>query len=184
MGRARVEAGFSLIEVTVAVAVLTVSLFGLVSAMTYAVKQSTFTAELSIAQDAAQAKIEEIQTYDLRDIYALYDADASNDPAGLTAPGATFAVAGLSPRAGQTSCGRVIFPPVAGTPPNTTMDETPTPTTATAELGFPMDLDADGDAGDAVATTKLVRCPVKVRVEWRGAIGDAELEVCALVIRR
>jgi hypothetical protein len=180
-GRAS-ERGLSLVEVTVAVGVLAVALTGLVGAMTLAAKQSALSSEMSIAQDAARAKAEEMHGTRFDDLLPTYR-------------GHTFAVTGLTAVPSNTSVGRVVlhtrssvcFRHGAFSEQMFREDNPGSPGTAAHDertrMGLPMDLNGDGDATDDVCRELAQRVVARIVVEWRGAAGDQEVDLCVVIGR-
>jgi len=183
--RGRGEAGFSLIEVAVAVGILAVALTGLLGAMTLAMRGSAYSGEVLVAQDAARAKAEEMGGREHRLIFCLYNGTTADDPGGSgTAPGDAFAVPGLTPVSPATTAGKVIFPTNAA---GTRLREDPS--TAMPELGMPKDLNGDLDTsdsffyedidpGDDYERLKNVLLPAKIVITWTGATGPQKYELC------
>ncbi len=134
--------------------------------------------EKALASEAARTAIERIRAQPIDQVLALYDADPANDPDGAgTAPGATFAVEGLTPSAGGAAVGRIEFPLVDGRLAEDLVDDM---------FGFPRDINGDGaiDALDHRADWVLL--PVRVRVEWtpRGGAGSTrEFEIYTMLPR-
>jgi prepilin-type N-terminal cleavage/methylation domain-containing protein len=171
------QAGFSLLEVVLVLAILAVS--GLIYAQTLATSRrlDPIASEMLVASEAARVALENLRARPIEELVAAYDDDPSNDPGGPgTAPGATFAVAGLVP-VGGAPVGRVELPLKDGRLAEDCVD---------ALLGMPRDLDGDGaiDALDHRDDWALL--PVRVRLEWRPegtTDGRRELELYTLVPR-
>ena len=98
------------------------------------------------------------------------------------APGANFAVPELNGLPGDADglCGRVIFPTqLVGAVEQLRED------VIDAELGMPKDLNGDAgviDALDHAANYRLL--PVRVRVEWQGAIGPRRVDIQTILCLR
>jgi len=170
-----------MVEVTVSMFILLVALgatLGTISTFTALERSSR---ETSVAQIGARAMLEQIQATPFPDIFATFNTDANDDPAGAgTAPGAGFAVAGLDAQAGDADgfVGRIILPATAGAPSVLRED------LADDAFGLPKDLNGDGaiDADDH--STDYVVLPIRVRVEWAGPSGNRATELQALIASR
>jgi len=176
----RPRAGFSLLEITVALAFLAVAGGGLMSAIVSNMMTSRVNRETAIAHDAARAHMERLQARDFREIFAAFNSDPSDDPGGPgTAPGAGFAIPGLSVRPDDPDglVGRIELPATAGAGTSQLLREN----LADATFGMPRDLDLDGftDGLDHSADYEIL--PVRVHVEWRGVSGDRAVEVQTLL---
>jgi type II secretory pathway pseudopilin PulG len=133
----RHDAGFTLVELTVAITVLIIAICATASTVvtTSALNQSSH--ETAVARKAAESMIETLRNAPFQQVFALYNADPADDPGGAnTAPGPRFAVAGLTvaPGAPGGVAGEILFPS-AGPGLFENVDD---PT-----LGMPRDLNAD-----------------------------------------
>ena len=160
------RAGFSLIEVAIGTVILTVAITGLLCVIVSYSRLVQTNRESAIAQQAAREMIEKLQDGTFSQVFALYDANAADDPAGAgTAPGKDFVVKGLNAAPGDADgkVGEVIFPTVG----NALREDV-----ADADLSMPRDLNADGltDAADHATNYRLL--PVRIRLRWRGATGN------------
>lgn len=173
--------GFTLVEVTVAAAVVAVALIGLVGSLVLAVKQSALAADTATAVDGARRQVETMSAQPFRRIFPLYNAYDGDDPLGWdTGPGTGFDVAGLTPRAGDPDgrVGRVIMP-AAGTDGRNLRENL-----TMAELDMPRDLDADGAIDGLDKEGRYALLPATIVVEWRGVYGDASVRVNAIFAQR
>jgi hypothetical protein len=169
--RAR-RAGMTLFELVMAMFVLIVGVLSFAQTLVSLERVDGKTREASQATEAARAVMEKIAAEAFAEAFRRYNAVPSDDPGGAgTAPGATFSVAGLSPRSGATSVGEVIFPVDPDAPG--AMDETITD----GLLGMPRDLNGDGDSTDQNVTTSYMVLPVIVRVRWQSASGPGEVSL-------
>lgn len=157
----------------------------------------------SIAAEAARVMVENMRNRDFREVYALYNADASDDPGGAgTAPGHRFAVTGLetAPGAPDGMHGEISFPaqeqqdlsgqggvveqPVGGggaggaAPTEWRLLET----LQDDELGLPRDLNGDSIIDDLDHADDYIILPVRVRVEWEGNHGVRSLELFTMLV--
>ena len=161
--------GFTLIEAAITIIVLAVAALAVLSSMTYALRLFATNKETAAASQAARRRLELIKTEAVTDVVALYNADAADDPGGSgTAPGPTFAVAGLTAVTGSADDpGSVLLPLNAAGELREDLD--------LAELGMPRDLNGDGliDSLDHRADVAIL--PVLVRVTWNGVDGERTL---------
>ena len=155
--------GFSLIEVVVAMAVLTVSALAMSAtlASTHALENSNRSRRS--AENALRSVGEQI---------LAFSDGARDDPAGWSAvvaaalaPGGaignTFNVRGLTLPAGVQAAGSIQL----------IVDETVADAVLGVKLGMPRDLNGDGVALDANVTASAVLLPVVVQINWFGATG-------------
>lgn len=179
----RSRAGFALVEVMMAAVVLTVAISGLSASILVAMSLSRVNRDTAIAQQAARRTLEEIESRTFSEIFAAYNANAGDDVGLLSAaPGANFAVQGLSALPGDADglCGRVIFPTQLNGGVEQLREDV-----VDAELGMPLDLNGDLgviDALDHAANYRLL--PVRVRVEWQGAIGPRHVDMETILCLR
>ncbi len=135
--------------------------------------------ELGAATAAAAEMLERIQAEAFPEAFRRYNATGSDDPGGAnTAPGANFAVAGLTARPDDPDGwpGQVQFPSPSGAPTQLREDF------EDEALGMPHDLNGDGivTAGASHPTTYVV-LPVRIRIAWTSAAGPGEYELTTLL---
>lgn len=124
-GRARRRAGVTLLELIVVMAVLTVAVTMFTSMVVHTTRQRGINRENAVASNAARTVVELMRNQEFRDIFALYNADPSDDPGGAgTAPGNVFTVAGLTPLPGDADglAGEIHLPVIVAEeakPPST-----------------------------------------------------------------
>lgn len=134
--------------------------------------------EIALATAAARGIIENLYAADIERVFALYNAEAADDPDGSgTAPGAFFTVDGLPVRPGDADglAGEIEFPVPDGSPGELRED------LPHAQLGMPLDLDLDGALDGADHSLDYRVLPVLVRVEWRSGRDDREFEVTTIL---
>jgi type II secretory pathway pseudopilin PulG len=170
----------TLVELMIAASVLVIGLLGFMQVIAMSAGASTANQESNVAIEAARQKIEEIQVADFASIFALYNTSANDDPGGVgTAPGGDFAVLGLDPVMGDPDgmAGEIVLPATTGLTGALELREN----LVDASLGTPRDLNGDGliDQLDHSADYGVI--PVLVRVRWRGARGNAQMEFKTLV---
>lgn len=175
--RTRGASGLSLLEVLIAAAVLVVAILAAARTTVSGLDLEKSNHDAMIALQAARQKIEVLRSETLGQVFARYNAVTSDDPGGAgTAPGATFTVSELRPRAGAaTAIGRVLFPVAANSPG--VLNET----VNAPFFNAPADLNLDGDSTDANVNATYRLLPVTVRVEWQGAQGPRQVEISTLL---
>jgi len=181
----RGNSGFTLVEVIIAMTVVAIAIFGLVSVITYTTRGNQATKQRMLALRAAERKIEQMMTTSpFSDIVDKYN----NTTLGWGVDDVEY----LSPLTGQTHTVFVEFP--LGALANT-LDETITGNAPTLtdpgwlELGtvpagylpyaggsqLHLDLNGNGNTTDAaVASTACTIIPVRIRVKWKGVYGNTE----------
>jgi Tfp pilus assembly protein PilV len=156
----RAEAGFTLLEVGLAIVVLLVGLMALSASALRIQGLARAARERMCAQNAMRAKAEEIRSISRAGL---------SDPLGwgvhvtTAIPAlATFQVEGLTPVAGQASVGTITL----------VTDETATDDALGVELGMPRDLDGDGlvSNNNVAVTARLL--PVLLEVRWTSQSGE------------
>jgi prepilin-type N-terminal cleavage/methylation domain-containing protein len=172
---ARRRRGVTLVELAVVITVLTIALCATTNTVVTTSALNRQDHETEVARRAAEGMLETLRNTPLANVFKNYDSSTSDDPGGVgTAPGATFAVPGLTPVPGAPGgvAGQILFP---GTGPTLRED------VVDAQLGMPRDLNLDGlvDASDHAANYRVL--PVRVRVTWRSASGRRTLELSTLL---
>lgn len=165
------RAGFSLLELLIAVGVLLFGLLGFSQAVLRSAAQNEAAREGALAAEAAREVLETMQAEDFRNLFRRYNGDPADDPLGFgSAPGPNFAIAGLDPQDGDADgfVGRIEFPVAAGAP-GVLREDVDLPA-----MGMPRDLNGDNveDAADHKSDYRML--PVIVRVTWRGRATDSE----------
>jgi hypothetical protein len=160
------------VEISVAVAVMAIGLGTAVYALLGAMSLRRSAAERTLALQAAESVLESIQATPFDEAFARFNAAGADDPADGVSPGDAFDVLGLEPWVGDPDGlpGEVLFPgdnvglfenvvdPELGMPRDLTLDDPP-------------QIDGDDHAGDP----RVRVLPLRVRVRWRGVLGDSEL---------
>lgn len=165
------QAGFTLLELMIAVGVLLFGLLGFSQAVLRSVATNEATREGALAAEAARQVLETLQAETFGEVFRRYNAEPADDPgvAG-TAPGSNFAVPGLTAQSSDADgfVGRIEFPTVA-IAPGVLRENLALPA-----MGLPRDLNGDDfwDAADHSADYRLL--PVVVRISWRGKAADSE----------
>jgi type II secretory pathway pseudopilin PulG len=160
----------TLVEISVAIAVLTIGLGTAVYTLIGSMKLQRSSAERALALQAAESVLESIQATPIEEAFLRFNAIDGDDPVDGDSPGDAFAVPGLAPWRGDADGlpGEVLFPG-----DNVALREN----VFDAELGMPRDLTLDEppfiDGDDHADDYRVL--PLRVRVRWRGVLGDSEL---------
>lgn len=164
------RSGFSLLELIVALTVLVIGVGGTLGMLVANRKLGRSNREAAIAAEAAESLLERLKAAEFDVVFALYNDDPSDDPAGQVGPGSSFEVPELAPQRDDPDgrAGAILFPTVGGALREDVQDPF---------LGMPRDLDMDGeiDGDDHSADYRIL--PVRVRIDWRGADGDRSIEL-------
>lgn len=170
------RAGFSLLEIAVATVLLMIAIGGLSGVLVASVRLNQTNRETALALSAARQAVETLQAEPFREVFARYNTDPGDDPAGAgTAPGPGFAVVGLTAQLDDLDgwVGEYEFPVAPGIGTSVELRED----FVDANLGMPRDLNGDGvvDALNHAGDYRLL--PVRVRLRWRGVNGEREFTV-------
>lgn len=168
------QSGFTLIEVMVAIVLLSIAMLGFSRSVVSTMVASDTDREVRSATEASRAALERISGATFSEVFALYNSDDEDDPDGDgTAPGTAFDVAGLDALPGDED-GRVgeVLLPFLDTPGGPQVRED----LDIPELGMPRDLNGDGVIDDQDHSGDYVLLPVRVRLEWQGSGGPAQVE--------
>lgn len=167
----------SMVEVMIALTVVTVATYILTSTVMASMSAIGRKREKAIAADSLSNMIERIRSCPPQDVFALFNDDPSDDPYGPgTAPGPTFAVPGLEPAAGvdaYEAIGEVLMPGDGAV-----LNEAATETL----FGLPRDLDGSLFIEDDDCSDRYVLLPVIVKITWNGAGGDRTLQMATVVM--
>jgi hypothetical protein len=177
--RASARGGFSMVEVAIATVLLLFALGGLSTTVVSSLRLADSNGELAVASAAVHQVAERLQAEEFATLWARYNGDAADDPGGAgTAPGPGFVVDGLRAVPGDPDglVGEIRFPDLTAGGVWQLREDV-----VDASVGMPRDLNADGvvdafDHGD-----DYVLLPVSVRLEWRDAAGDRNVEVDLLL---
>jgi prepilin-type N-terminal cleavage/methylation domain-containing protein len=169
--------GFTLIEVMVVCAILSIALVMLSSTLASTSKLVPATRESYSACIAAANVIERLRNESPAEVWKLYNSDPADDPGGAgTAPGATFSVADLVPQPGDPDglVGEILLPEAAGLLLESV---------ELAALGLPRDLNGDAIVDEEDHSDDWVVLPVLVRVQWQGLGGSKEFSLATMLVR-
>ena len=176
--RAQETSGSSLIEVLVAVAVTMVGFLAFGRSMTESLQLGEQNRQIGLATAAAQRAVEELYAADFAQVFALYNAEPSDDPDGSgTGPGAQFVAEGLVGANGADALGTISFPVAANAPGELRED-------LNLAKFQPFDVDLDGvtDANDHSADYQVL--PVRVQIQWMDGRAQRELTVETILGRK
>jgi Tfp pilus assembly protein PilV len=160
-------AGFTLVEIGLAMTVLLVALMAMGASTLRMSSLRRQNRERAIAQNAIRTMSEQVHATSDR-IRREGGPWAEELIAELSEDGdlgATFSIRSLSPQVGEQTVGTI----------QVVIDETVTDDTLGFELGLPRDLDGDGnvDNVDVSATAQIL--PVIIRARWRGVSGEVQI---------
>ena len=175
--RVRMRRGITLVEATIAVALLAAGAITAMSVVVSALRLDETNRETKAAFDAARTQIERLRAEPFDRIPLMFDASPTNDPDGNgTAPGAVFAAGNLRATAsGAAGAGEVVLPVDAN---GIIREDLVLP-----ELGMPKDLNGDGAVDSANHSADAIALPVLVRVRWTGSTGAREIFVATVLHR-
>ena len=170
-----------MVEVMVAIVILTISVYILSSTMTAAIGHSSVKRERSLAVDATINVLERMRSEPFEELFSRYNSDPSDDPLGAgTAPGPHFDVFGLDPRTDDLDglVGEILIPEVA-------VDGTSHLREDSSDAAHCLPRDLNGDLlidGEDHASDYIV-LPVTLRVAWEGRSGRREFEMATTFAR-
>ena len=170
--------GTTLIEVLVAFAAFLIAMLAFSKVIVGSMAATSTDHESSLAKEAGRAIIERLQAEDFAQVFALYNADDTDDPVFGAAPGDLFPVAGLTPRADDADgfVGQILFPTDGAAFPgllNEGLED--------FRFGCPRDLNGDGDTLDQLPSGQYGLLPVVIRIEWQGTSGSSSLQLRTLL---
>ena len=168
-----------MVEVMVAIVILTVSVYILTSTVTAAIGHSAVKRERSLAVDASMNLLERMRAEPFEQVYARYNSDATDDPDGAgTAPGRHFHVPGLDPDSADADgfTGEVILPEVEVSAGEWQLREDQD----LPQLTLPRDLSGDLAIDALDHADDYLVLPVLVRVTWDGSSGRRQFEMATM----
>ena len=168
--------GYALIELTVALLVITVSIGAISMSMMSTSSLSRSNEERTRAIAAALSVLESIRSEDPGEVFARFNRVTSDDPASGVSPGSFFSVGDLEPRRGDADgfVGEVQFPGDGVVLREDVLD---------VELGVPRDLNSDGEVDGDDRSTDYTVLPVRIRVEWTGVCGGQKVDLYSMIGR-
>lgn len=171
----------TMIEILVTMCVLGAAFVMYSGAVISTNRQRVSSYESLLVAETAQQVIERMRSEPFETVYALYNQNPFDDPAGPgTAPGFRFDVPGLHPVEGAVDgiVGRVWLPALEVETRKWELREN----VNDPSLGLPRDLNADSIIDGADHALDYVQLPVRVTVEWRGRNGPRRFEIDTMLI--
>lgn len=179
--RRRRRAGMTLIELAMALTILSIAFLMYASTSISVNRQREATRESSIAAFAARDVIENLRAEPIGNVYALYNSDPADDPGGPgTAVGSRFPVPELKPVPGMPDgmIGEVQLPTMEVAPGVWEVRED----LVRPDLGMPRDLNGDSIIDSVDHADDYVQLPVRVRLDWKGRYGLRSLKMDTLLV--
>ncbi len=177
----RGSGGFTLLEVMLAVAILSTALFGFIFSILHNSRLNAGDRENLAAMRGAERMIETMRDRAFGDIFAAYNRVPSDDPppGPGTAPGSDFDVEGLVPLADDPDgkCGKILFPTDASG--GRLREDVVDPA-----LLMPRDLNGNGTIDSAGVAAGFKLLPVEVRIEWKGIQGPRSWSYRYIFLKR
>lgn len=167
--RGRACQGFTFVELLVGMTVLMVAVLILSSVVSSMAQQRAVNRETALAVAAARNTLETLRAQDFGLVFALYNDDPDDDPAGAgSAPGQRFAVAGLQPvpEAADGLQGEIVFPTVDDPGGQQLREDV-----ELRVLGMPRDLSGDNVIDDQDHGHGYFILPLQIRVSWKSPYG-------------
>ncbi len=170
------RAGWTLLEILISTVILLTLLMGFSYGLVSSTSLGKATREQGTAREAARGRLEELRGTDFEEVLARFNDDPGDDPAGAS-PGAHFDVTGLAARPDDPDgrVGEIVFP--------LSEDGELREDLQLERLGMPRDLSGEGDIDGFDHAFDYRLLPVLVRLEWRGASGDALFEIVTVLKR-
>lgn len=176
-GARRAHAGFGVIEVLIATSVLLVAAVLASGALLSSLKVTDTHRERAMAAAAVRAMLEELIAADFATVFARYNGDPSDDPVGVTSPGNTFQIDGLSPASDDADgiVGEIVFPVAVGAPGQLRED------VVNGLFGSATDLNGDEVIDGSDHSLDYLMLPVEVNARWIGPGGPQEIRIHTLL---
>ena len=153
--RGNARQGFAIADAVVAMVILTVAIGGLAGSVAFGLRLHRTNRETALAEEAARQILANLRTVPFQDIFNTFSAAADIE------------VEGLNPRPDDPDgmVAQLIFP-VDGAGNLSEQADIPA-------LGCPRDLNGQDGIDGLAHNTDYIILPVMLRLEWRGAGGDA-----------
>lgn len=151
--RRQLQSGFTLVEITVVIAILTVSVLCFTQILVSSRRLDPVSEESRLAAEAARIQLEEMRVVPFHDLFEQYSSGG---------PKAQFAVHGLSPVKGAEFVGSIILPEINGALREDFVNDA---------WSMPRDLNRDGVVDALDHRSDALILPVTVRLEWASASG-------------
>ncbi len=173
--------GLTLVDLMVSFSVLVVALMAFSQSLVGSSRHALGQGQRDLALEGARQAMERLQSTDFDLVFALYNTDPADDPAGAgTAPGAGFAIAGLPVRPDDADglVGEIRFPTQSAGGVLELREDLVNPS-----FGTPKDLSGDGVIDSADHSDDYQLLPVVVSVEWLSSSGPGRLELRTMLGR-
>jgi len=170
------KAGFGLVDLCVALVVLSISLGVLVGAVFSGIRLARTDEETALASQALRATLARLASLEPRNAFVILNAEDGDDLQGQSAQ--TYLAVQeelLTDRQGQPVTISVTFP-VDPANPGVVREDLELPA-----LGMPRDLDGDGEIDGADHADDLVILPVLLRLDWEGAGGPQSVQMATIL---
>jgi hypothetical protein len=157
----------SLIELVIAMAVITIAILGLLSALTSNINLTDSNRELALAINAARSMTETLQDYPTySQIFSAYSGT-----------NASFDVSELSPITGAPNGkpGQIVFPGSGGMLLENVTD---------SNLGMPRSLNGDAVIDGNNHAGDYTILPVTIRIEWQTKTGARKYEIHTILVAK
>lgn len=168
--------GMTLLEVMLSISVMTIAMVMFSGVVSSTARMGGEKRRASVAAQAARSQLEAMRCRPFRELWALYNEDPLDDPAGKgSAPGPHFTVDGLEALEGDADgfVGTIVFPQTDGQLVESV---------AIGDLGLPRDLNGDTLLDDKDHASDYAILPIKVRLEWRSEYGPRKLEMHTMIV--
>jgi type II secretory pathway pseudopilin PulG len=178
----RARGGFTFVELAVGMTILMSALLILSNVVSSMAKQRAVNRETGLAVAAARNMLETLRAEDFSEVYALYNSDPADDPAGAgSAPGHRFEIPGLDDAADSLDGLdlEVVFPTVGDAVVGLELRED----LDLRALGMPRDLSGDNKIDDQNHADDYFILPVQVRVRWTSPYGPRQYEMATQLSR-
>ena len=163
-GPALHQAGFTLVELLIALTVLTISANGLVSFFTAVPRMMDEAQRKRTVMDETMGMYEELRGQEFASLFVRYNETTLDDPAFGNAPGnervLTETARCLGSDPGSPASIRLYFPALSGSPMELREDM------VDPGLGMPRDLNGDGVIDGLNHASDYVVLPVRIEVRW------------------
>lgn len=167
-----------MVEVMVAVVILTVSVYILSSTVTATIGHSGIKRERGLAVDGAMNLFEQMRAEPFDELFARYNSDPGDDPGGPgTAPGRHFSVLGLDPQPSDPDgfVGEIILPELTSRAGAQLREDH-----QSDELSMPRDLNGDLVVDGEDHAMDYIVLPITLRLSWEGRSGRRSFEMSTM----
>ncbi len=171
----RRDSGVSLIELIVAIAVMAIALFGMISVISFTTRSNMATRENMLAMRAAEKQVEEMGNTTFAQIFSTYSTGTLN----------TFDVTGLVPSAAGVKVGKIKF---AADVSNQLLEDLSGALMNNVDSGGTLvnfDLDGNGtldSSGNKAGDYRIL--PVVVELNWKGVQGTRQLSYKHIFLKK